>query len=80
MISEEEYKKALEVINLYEKENKIKSYRVTKPTDDEISNMFIDFQWGLGAPDLYFEGLEDGFDGAFDYYFKSLGGEIEDGD
>ncbi len=80
MISEEEYNKALEVVKLYEKENKIKIYRVTKPTNDEIDDMFIDFQWGLGAPDLYFEGLEDGFDGAFNYYFKLLRGDDEDGD
>lgn len=39
----------------------IMKYDLARPTEAQVYCWWTHFQWGLGAPDQYFAGLEDGF-------------------
>lgn len=39
----------------------------TMPTDEQVYCWWIHYQWGLGASQEYFEGLEDGFTGGIQW-------------
>ena len=42
------------------------------PTDEEIHNAYVNYQWALGAPDKYHDGLEDGFKAGAEWLRKQI--------
>ena len=37
------------------------AHQFKMPTDEEIHNAYVNYQWALGASDEYHDGFEDGF-------------------
>ena len=52
-------------------ETYLKEYeRASMPTDEEIQNAYINYQWALAASDDYHQGLEDGFKAGVEWLRK----------